>query len=135
MRLCSAGFAIVGLESMSTDTRIHVHALVDQLAPVQRSALETLLQSMVDPLGRKLALAPIDDEPFTEEDRQAIAEADQSSENVALEDVLSDFGLSMDDWERMGKTPLAPKTIASFSETSDRTSKLLESKNRRDAYR
>jgi len=92
---------------MSTDTRIHVHALVDQLAPVQLTALETLLQSMLDPLTRKLALAPVDDEPFTEEYRQSIAEADQSSEVVALEDVLSDFGLTMEDWERMSKTPLA----------------------------
>lgn len=91
---------------MGTDTRIHVHALVDQLAPVQLTALETLLQSMVDPLARKLALAPIDDEPFTEEDRRAVAEADEHSETVPLEDVLADFGLTIEDWEKMGKTPL-----------------------------
>jgi len=91
---------------MSTETRTHVHALVDHLAPAQLNALETLLQSMVDPLARKLTLAPIDDEPFTEEDRQSIAEADHNSEIVALEDVLADFGLTMEDWETMGKTPL-----------------------------
>jgi hypothetical protein len=95
---------------MNTDTRQHVHALVDQLPPVQLAALETILQSMLDPLSRRLALAPADDEPLTEEDRRAIAEADAWSEGnapIALEAVLADFGLTMSDWETMAKTPLA----------------------------
>jgi|SRR5580692_3429255 hypothetical protein len=98
---------------MSTETRIHVHALVDQLAPVQLTALETLLQLMLDPLSRKLALAPIDDEPFTEGDRQSVAEADEwlkHNEPISLEEVLADLGLTMEDWEKMGKTPLPHPT-------------------------
>ena len=94
---------------MPTDTRTHVHALVDQLPPVQLAAVETLLRSMLDPLSMKLALAPIDDEPFTESDRQAIAEADACSSRNALipmETVLADFGLTMADWESMANTPL-----------------------------
>jgi hypothetical protein len=102
---------------MSTETRIHVHALVDQLGPVQLTALETLLHSMIDPLSRKLALAPIDDEPFTEEDRQSIAEADEwlkHNEPIPLEEVLADLNLTIEDWERMGKTPLPhPSTTRS----------------------
>ena len=95
---------------MNTDTRHHVHALVDQLPPVQLAALETILQSMLDPLSRKLALAPADDEPFTEEDRRAVAEADEWSKHntpIALENVLADLGLTITDWETMAKTPLA----------------------------
>jgi hypothetical protein len=94
---------------MNTDTRHHVHALIDQLPPVQLAAVETLLEAMLDPLDRKLALAPIDDEPFTEEDRQAVAEADEWSMHnapIPMEEVLSDFGLTMGDWETMAKTPL-----------------------------
>lgn len=94
---------------MNTDTRHHVHALVDQLPPVQLAALESLLQSMVDPISRKLALAPFDDEPFTAEDRQTVAEADEWRKHnppVPLENVLADFGLTLTDWETMGKTPL-----------------------------
>ena len=94
---------------MNTDTRLHVHALIDQLEPVQLTAIETLLQSLVDPLSRKLALAPIDDEPFTEEDRQSVAEAEEwlkRNKPIRLEEVLADVGLTMEDWERMGKTPL-----------------------------
>ncbi len=65
--------------------------------------------SMLDLLVRKLALAPIDDEPFTEEDRQAIAEADEWSKHnapIPTEEVLADFGLNLADWEAMAKTPL-----------------------------
>ena len=101
------------VRAMSTDTRIHVHALVDQLGPVQLTALETLLQSMLDPLSRKLALAPIDEEPFTEEDRKSVAEADEwlkLNDPVPLEDVLADVELTMEDWERLGKTPLRQPT-------------------------
>jgi hypothetical protein len=94
---------------MNPDTRHHVHALVDQLPPVQLAAVATLLRSMLDPLSMKLALAPIDDEPFTEEDRQAVAEADEWSKHnqpIPMEEVLADFGLTMADWETMAKTPL-----------------------------
>lgn len=94
---------------MNTDTRSHVHSLVDQLPPVQLAALETILKSMLDPLSRKLALAPFDDEPFTEEDRQAVAEADEWSKHnqpIPMEEVLADLGLTLTDWETMAKTPL-----------------------------
>ncbi len=94
---------------MITDTRSHVHSLVDQLPPVQRAALERILQSMLDPLSRQLALAPFDDEPFTEEDRQAVAEADGWSKHnqpIPMEEVLADVGLTMTDWKTMAKTPL-----------------------------
>lgn len=94
---------------MNPDTRHHVHALIDQLPPVQLAAVETLLQSMLDPLSAKLARAPVDDEPFTEEDRQAIAEAggwSKHSKPIPLEEILADFGLTMADWETMAKTPL-----------------------------
>ncbi|HVO98716.1 MAG TPA: hypothetical protein VMT15_11650 [Bryobacteraceae bacterium] len=95
---------------MSTDTRSHVHALIDQLATPQLTALETLLESLVDPVSRKLAEAPIDDEPLTEGDRVALAESDEWLKNnkpIPLEEVLADFGLTMDDWARMGSTPLS----------------------------
>ena len=94
---------------MTSDTRSNVHTLVDQLPPVQLAAVEALLQSMLDPLSIKLALAPIDDEPFTEEDRQAVAEADEWTKHnkpIPMEEVLADFGLTMADWDSMANTPL-----------------------------
>ena len=98
--------------AMSPETRSHVHALVDQLPPGQLAALETLLKSMLDPLSRKLALAPIDDEPFTEAERRAVTEAIASSrhkEPIPLEEVLAEFGLTPADWDTMGKTPTPPE--------------------------
>lgn len=94
---------------MNSDTRSHVHALVDQLPPVQLAAVETLLQSMLDPLAQKLATAEIDDEPLTGEERRALDEAIEWSKHnkpIPLEEVLADFGLTMSDWETMAKTPL-----------------------------
>lgn len=64
---------------------------------------------MLDPCSHKLALAPLDDEPFTEEDREAVAGADEWSkhnQHVPMEEVLADFGLTMTDWEAMAKTPI-----------------------------
>jgi len=49
-------------------------------------------QLELDSLSRKMANAPLDDEPFTEEDRQAVAEADEwlkHNKPIPLEDVLS----------------------------------------------
>jgi hypothetical protein len=45
--------------------------------------------------------APIDDEPLTEEDRQAVAEANKwlkKNPPISLESVLNELGLSMADW-------------------------------------
>lgn len=60
-------------------------------------------------LDRKLALAPIDDEPLTPEDAAAVRAAIASLEKnggVPMEDVLADFGLTMDDFHKMAETPL-----------------------------
>lgn len=80
---------------MSPDTRAHVHALIDQLPPVQLAALETLLESMVD-----------DDEELTAADRAAIQAALDSLDRKRggpMEDVLSDFGLTMADFQKMAE--------------------------------
>jgi hypothetical protein len=52
---------------------------------------------------------PFDDEPFTAEDRLAVAEADEwlkHNQPIPLESVLADFGLTMVDWEEMSKATL-----------------------------
>jgi hypothetical protein len=96
-------------EHAMSDTRQHIHELIDQLPPVRLAAVETLLESLLDPLSQKLAAAEIDDEPFTEGDRQAVAEADEwlkHNQPIPMEEVLADFGLTMADWEKMAQTPL-----------------------------
>ena len=90
------------------EQRQHVHACVDRLPCDRLSAVCGLLETMLSPLDRTLALAPPDDEPVTAEDRAAIQAGTASLEAgrfVPMEDVLADFGLTMDDFRKMGKTP------------------------------
>jgi hypothetical protein len=92
-----------------TPDREHAQQLLNHLAPDQVAAVVHVMEVMLDPLSRKLANAPLDDEPFTEEDRQAVAEADEwlkHNKPIPLENVLSEFGLTMSDWDTMGKIPL-----------------------------
>jgi hypothetical protein len=86
--------------------RQHAHAFLDRLRADQVTAMCGLLETMLSPLERKLALAPIDDEPLTPEETAAI-EAGAGSlaqgRGVPMEDVLADFGLNMDDFQKMAE--------------------------------
>ena len=58
-----------------TGTREHAHELIDRLPETQLSALVGLLETIVDPIAAALHNAPIDDEPESDEEKQAVAEA------------------------------------------------------------
>jgi hypothetical protein len=58
-----------------TDARQNAHQLIDRLPETQLSALVGLLETIVDPVTTALRNAPVDDEPETEEEKQAVAEA------------------------------------------------------------
>lgn len=57
------------------DTRQHAHQLIDRLPETQLSGLVQFLETIVDPITTALRNAPLDDEPETEEERTAAAEA------------------------------------------------------------
>jgi hypothetical protein len=93
------------------NTKEHAHELIERLAPGQVSAVVGLLEIMLDPLARTLANAPFDDEPVSEEEAREIAASKASlarGEGIPHEEVLAEFGLSTEDFERMGRTPLDP---------------------------
>jgi hypothetical protein len=95
------------MEPDLTQQRHHAHAFLDRLPAGQLAAVCGLLESMLSPLDRKLALAPIDDEPLTPADAAAIEAGIASlerGEGVPMEEVLADFGLTMDDFRRMAET-------------------------------
>jgi hypothetical protein len=95
----------------STDDKQHAHELIDRMAPGQVSAVVGLLEIILDPLARTLASAPYDDEPVSEEEAREVASAKASlarGEGIPHEKVLAEFGLSSEDFERMGRTPLKP---------------------------
>jgi hypothetical protein len=58
-----------------TDVRLQAHELIDRLPEAQLSPLVSLLETIVDPVATSLRNAPLDDEPETEEETQAVGEA------------------------------------------------------------
>jgi hypothetical protein len=95
----------------STDERQHAHELIDRMAPGQIAAVVGLLEIILDPLARTLASAPYDDEPVSAEEAREVEAAKASlarGEGIPNEEVLSEFGLTSKDFERMGRTPLKP---------------------------
>lgn len=93
------------------DTKEHAHELIDRMAPGQIAAAVRLLEVILDPAARSLAKAPEEDEPISEEETFA-AEASKTwlknNQPIPHQDVLADFGLSEEDFERLGNTPLGP---------------------------
>jgi hypothetical protein len=93
-----------------SDERQHAHAFLDRLPDNQLSAVCGLLETMLSPLDRKLAVAPLDDEPVTPDEAAAIQIGISSLEKsggVPLEEVLADFGLSIDDFHKMAENPVS----------------------------
>jgi hypothetical protein len=79
-----------------SDTRQHVHKLIDQLPPAKLNAVAGLLEVMID------------GEETSEEEDRAVNEAkpwlqENSGKGIPHEEVLADFGLSPDDFPRMGE--------------------------------
>ena len=79
-----------------SDKRQHVHELIDRLPPAQLTAVAGLLETMLDR------------EQIGEDEERAVEEAKQwlrenGGKGIPHEEVLADFGLSMDDFRRMGE--------------------------------
>lgn len=89
---------------MSADAQ-HAHDLLDQLSPGQLAAVVHLLETMVSPEE--------DRDTLSNAERKAVAEADEwlkHNQPIPHEEVLAEFGLTMDDWDKMGKEPLPEET-------------------------
>ena len=87
------------------DTKEHAYELIDRLPPTQLSAVVGLLEAMLDPVSRAIANAPVDDEPESEQERQAVAESkawfeQHAGQGISHEEVLADFGLTPNDFKK-----------------------------------
>ncbi len=81
-------------------TRQHAHELIDRLPEAQLSALVGLLESIVDPVAAALRNAPVDDEPVTEEEERAVAEAREwlkQNAGIPFEQVVAELGFIMEE--------------------------------------
>jgi len=86
-----------------SDTRQHVHELIDRLPSSQLVAVAGLLEAMLDPVSRAIANAPPDDEPVADEDRRRFREgqawfAQRGGKGIPMEEVLAEFGLKPGDF-------------------------------------
>ena len=80
--------------------REQAHALLDMLPAEKLNAVRSLLEAMVDPVSRALANAPIDDEPITEEEERAVAEARewlQHNPGIPFEQVVAELGFTLEE--------------------------------------
>jgi hypothetical protein len=95
-----------------TQQRQQARALLDVLPAEKLTAVRSLLEVMVDPVARAVALAPPEDEEISEEEERAVAQAHEwlkHNKPIPHEEVLAEFGLTMADFERMGRTPCPPE--------------------------
>jgi hypothetical protein len=95
----------------ATQERQQAHALLDKLPQEKPTAVVHLLQTISDPLARSLANAPIDDTPTSAEEMRAVEASREwlnDHEPISHEQVLAEFALALEDFERMGRPPLDP---------------------------
>jgi hypothetical protein len=93
------------------NTKEHAHELIERMAPGQVAIVVGLLEIILDPVARSLAKAPFEDEPISDDETLAVANSKtwlKNNEPIPHEDVLAELGLSAEDFERMGRTPLDP---------------------------
>ncbi|MCP5117951.1 MAG: hypothetical protein GY953_44610 [bacterium] len=83
----------------TTASKEHAHKLIERLdAEHLRTVVDFLEFLLVDPVSRALATAPIDDEPETEDEKQAVAEArdwltDNGGKGIPHDEAMSKLGL------------------------------------------
>jgi hypothetical protein len=85
------------MEPDLTQDRQQAHALIDMLPAEKLNAVKGLLEVMVEPLSRSLALAPVEEEEIAPETAASLDRARASlarAEGIPHEEILREFGLS-----------------------------------------
>ena len=96
----------------ATNPKQEAHELIERLSTGQVIAAVGLFKAMLDPVSAALANAPFEDEEISEEEERAVAASKawlKDHEPIPNEEVLAEFGLTAEDFERMGQTPLDPE--------------------------
>ena len=85
------------------NTKEHAHELIDRMSPGQIAAVVGLLETMLDPVSRAIANAPIDDEPVTAEEEKALADSREwlkHNKGIPHEQVLAELGITQEEINR-----------------------------------
>jgi hypothetical protein len=94
------------MERNGDNEKRRAHQLIDRLGPKEVSAVVGLLELIVDPVSRAIRNAPIDDEPVTAEEEQAVNQSrDWLKHNrpIAHEQVLAELCITKEEIERFMK--------------------------------
>jgi len=84
---------------MNSDLQ-HAQQLLSHLAPAQVAAVVHLMEVMLDPVSRALAIAPPEDEEISEEEEKAVAEAREwlkHNPGIPFEQVVAELGFTMEE--------------------------------------
>lgn len=84
------------METNVNQERREAHALLDMLPAEKLNAVRSLLEVMVEPLARALALAEVEQEEITPETAAALDRARASlarGEGIPHDEILREFGL------------------------------------------
>jgi hypothetical protein len=103
------------MATATINAKQEAHELIDSMAPSQLTAAVGLLRGIVDPEAQRLARIPFEDELISEEEERAAAAAKEwlkHNEPIPNEVVLAEFGLTTEDFERMGREPLEAQTAS-----------------------
>jgi hypothetical protein len=85
------------IDTSARSARQQVHALLDMLPAEKLNAVRSLLEVMVEPLSRSLALAAVEEEEIATETAAALDRARASlarGEGIPREEILREFGLN-----------------------------------------
>jgi hypothetical protein len=97
------------MASAATNPKQQAHQLIERISTAQASAVVALITSMLDPVDRAIANAPFEDEEISQEENRAVAASKEwlkDHQPIPNQEVLAEFGLTEEDFERMGQTPL-----------------------------
>jgi len=84
------------MEANLDQERRQAHALLDALPPEKLNAVRSLLEVMLEPLTRSLALAPVDERDITPETAAGLGRARASlarGGGTPHDEILREFGL------------------------------------------
>lgn len=90
------------MATTATNPRQEAHELIERLSTARASAVVTLITSMLDPVDRAIANAPLEDEPISDEESRAVAAsrawlAEHPGEGISHEELLAEFGIKPED--------------------------------------
>ena len=79
------------------DIRKEVHEEIDRMTDQEVRGLKEYMASYPDPLAALFRNAPIDDEPYTQEEQRLVAEADEwlrknGGKGIPDEEITREFG-------------------------------------------